>query len=252
MGEHAVNRESDDRRLRAFMKALLADLRALEQMLDAGLIESGVRRVGAEQEMFLVDRGMRPAPVAVEVLKRVGDPRLTTEIARFNLEANLTPRLLGGDCFRRLEQEIKEVIALVREGARSCEADVLLAGILPTLQRSDLTLESITPNPRYLQLNDAIIGMRGGSISAHIKGVDEVNVASDNIMMLSSNTSFQVHLQVGPGEFAALYNTAQAATAPVLAAAVNSPLWLGNRLWQGTPPPPFPPPAGARPRPGPA
>jgi len=216
------------------MKALLEDLRALEQMLDAGLIESGVRRVGAEQEMFLVDRGMRPAPVAVEVLKRVGDPRLTTEIARFNLEANLTPRLLGGDCFRRLEQEIKEVIGLVREGARACEADVLLAGILPTLQRSDLTLESITPSPRYLQLNDAVMRLRGGSISAHIKGVDEVNVASDNIMLLSSNTSFQVHLQVGPGEFAALYNMAQAATAPVLAAAVNSPLWLGNRLWQET------------------
>ena len=81
MGEHAVNRESDDQRLRAFMKALLEDLRALEQMLDAGLIESGVRRVGAEQEMFLVDRGLRPAPVAVEVLKRVGDPRSTRNIS---------------------------------------------------------------------------------------------------------------------------------------------------------------------------
>ena len=31
-----------------------------------------------------------------------------------------------------------------------------------------------------------------------------------------------------------LYNMAQAVTAPVLAAAVNSPLWLGNRLWQET------------------
>src|SRR5947208_14184047 len=114
MGEHAVNRESDDRRLRAFMKALLADLRALEQMLDAGGIESGVRRVGAEQEMFLVDRGMRPAPVAVEVLKRVGDPRLTTEIARFNLEANLTPRLIGGGCFRHSEQDSRELVVHLR------------------------------------------------------------------------------------------------------------------------------------------
>src|SRR5881275_700570 len=127
MGEHAVNRESDDRRLRAFMKALLADLRALEQMLDAGLIESGVRRIGAEQEMFLVDRQMRPAPVATEVLKRANDPRLTTEIARFNLEANLTPLRLGGDCLRRMESELNEVISVVREGARESGADVLLA-----------------------------------------------------------------------------------------------------------------------------
>jgi hypothetical protein len=54
------------------------------------------------------------------------------------------------------------------------------------------------------------------------------------MMLLSSNTSFQVHLQVGPEEFAPLYNMAQAVTAPLLAAAVNSPLWLGNRLWQET------------------
>ncbi len=101
-------------------------------MLDEGRIESGVRRIGAEQEMFLVDRHMRPAPVAQEVLGRVGDPRLTTEIARFNLEANLTPRLLEGDCLRRMEDEVREVVALVRAGARECGADVLLAGILPT------------------------------------------------------------------------------------------------------------------------
>src|SRR2546423_10674523 len=174
MGEHAVNRESDDRRHRAFMKALLADLRALEQMLDAGLIESGVRRVGAEQEMFLVDRGMRPAPVAVEVLKRVGDPRLTTEIARFNLEANLTPRLLGGRCFRRMEEELTEVIRLARDGARACGADVLLGGILPTLAMSDLGLENITPKPRYHELNRVIGELRGGSFSAYIKGRDEL------------------------------------------------------------------------------
>src|SRR5206468_12793652 len=110
MGDHTVDQENDDRRGSVFMKALLADLRALDAMLSTGLIESGVRRIGAEQEMFLVDRQMRPAPVATEVLKRANDPRLTTEIARFNLEANLTPLRLGGDCLRRMESELNEVI----------------------------------------------------------------------------------------------------------------------------------------------
>ncbi len=45
---------------------------------------------------------------------------------------------------------------------------------------------------------------------------------------------FQIHLQVGAREFASLYNLAQAVTAPVLAAAVNSPLLLGQRLWHET------------------
>src|SRR5215213_8605153 len=159
MGEHHVETGGDDRKVRAFMRALLNDLAALERMLEEGLIESGVRRIGAEQEMFLVDRDMRPAPVAQEVIGRVGDPRLTTEIARFNLEANLTPRLLEGDCLRRLEAEVREVLGLVREGARGSEADVLLAGILPTLRRDDLTLDSITNAPRYHQLNEGVMRM---------------------------------------------------------------------------------------------
>jgi len=216
------------------MRSLLDDLRALEQILEAGLVEEGVRRIGAEQEMFLVDEHLRPAFVAPEVLGLVSDPRITTEIARFNIESNLTPRLLAGDCFRRLEEEISETIEVVRAGAAQLGADVLLAGILPTLRRSDLSLQSVTPSPRYYELNRAIMETRGGSVGVHIKGVDEVNVSSDNIMLLSSNTSFQVHVQVGPSEFVRHYNVAQLATAPVLAAAVNSPVWLGQRLWQET------------------
>jgi CBS domain-containing protein len=52
--------------------------------------------------------------------------------------------------------------------------------------------------------------------------------------MESCNTSFQVHFQTSPAEFALHYNIAQAITAPVLAAAVNSPVLFGHRLWQET------------------
>jgi CBS domain-containing protein/gamma-glutamyl:cysteine ligase YbdK (ATP-grasp superfamily) len=234
MGEHDIDLKHDERKLRAYMKALLNDLRALEYMLENNLIESGVRRIGAEQEMFLVDQNLRPATVAQEVLKRAGDPRLTTEIARFNLEANLTPVLMGGRCLNQMERELEEVIKLTRESAQSIGADVLLAGILPTLQMSDLTLDNITPNPRYYELNRTLTSLRGGEFSIHIKGLDELNTTHDNVMMESCNTSFQLHLQVDPKDFVPLYNMAQAVTAPVLAAAVNSPLLFGHRLWQET------------------
>src|SRR2546423_15594522 len=52
--------------------------------------------------------------------------------------------------------------------------------------------------------------------------------------MDACNASFQIHLQVDPQNFACAYNLAQMVTAPVLAAAVNSPLLLGRRLWQET------------------
>ncbi|MDQ2921143.1 MAG: CBS domain-containing protein [Acidobacteriota bacterium] len=233
MGEHNVE-QLDERTSQAFMKALLDDLRALEYMIEHDCLESGVTRIGSEQEMFLIDRNLRPAPVSLEVLDLAKDPRLTTEIARFNLEANLAPLLLSGRCFHQMEQEVNELLSLVRKSAEELGGDVLLSGILPTLQKSDLTLENLTPLPRYQQLNRGVIGLRGGPFSIHIKGLDEIQITHDNVMMESCNTSFQVHFQTSAAEFASHYNLAQAITGPVLAAAVNSPLLFGHRLWQET------------------
>jgi CBS domain-containing protein/gamma-glutamyl:cysteine ligase YbdK (ATP-grasp superfamily) len=234
MGDHNVEQEVDQQKAQAFMKAVLEDLRALAFMLEHDRVESGVVRIGAEQEMFLIDRELRPAPVAPEVLSQINDPRLTTEIARFNLEANLTPLLLTGSCLSEIEKELDEVISLARKGAEAFGADVLLSGILPTLLKSDLTLENLTPNPRYRELDRGVIRLRGGPFEIHIKGVDELHLKHDNIMMESCNTSFQVHFQSNPADFVKHYNTAQAITAPVLAAAVNSPVLFGQRLWQET------------------
>ena len=234
MGDHKVEQLVDEKKAQAFMKALLEDLRALAFMLEAGLVESGVTRIGSEQEMFLIDQHLRPAPVSLEVLKEADDVRLTTEIARFNLEANLTPRELTNNCFSRMEQELVELLVLARNSAANQGADVLLAGILPTLQKSDLTLDNLTPVARYHELDRGVIRLRGGPLSIHIKGLDELHLTHDNIMMESCNTSFQVHFQSNGKEFANHYNIAQAITAPVLAAAVNSPLLFGQRLWQET------------------
>src|SRR6476620_1545935 len=105
MGEHDVVQQVDEKKAQAFMKALLEDLRALAFMLEDGRVESGVTRIGAEQEMFLIDQDFRPAPVSLKVLEHAADARLTTEIARFNLEANLSPLKLENNCFSQLEQE---------------------------------------------------------------------------------------------------------------------------------------------------
>ncbi len=234
MGAHNVEQQIDQHSSQAFMKALLEDLRALAFMLEDGRVEDGVRRIGAEQEMFLIDEEMRPAPISTEVLSAANDDRLTTEIARFNLEANLSPLLLEGNCLHMLEEELRELIEKTRRTANLFEADVLLSGILPTLQKSDLTLANLSPNPRYRALDEGVIGMRGGPLNIHIKGLDELYLTHDNIMMESCNTSFQVHFQSGPRDFVNHYNVAQAITAPLLAMAVNSPILFGHRLWQET------------------
>ncbi len=222
----------DDAQLRDCTAALLEDLQALEILLDEGRIETGVKRIGAELEMFLVDGAMHPAPIGPEVKVDAGDERITGELARFNLEANATPLDFSGTCLSQMHRELRELVSCVRSAASPHGADVVLSGLLPTLAESDLGLENMTPSPRYTALNDALMALRSGPFQIDIKGLDELSTSADSVMMESSNCSFQLHLQVDPHEFSTMHNAAQLITAPVLAAAVNSPLCFGRRLWQ--------------------
>ena len=234
MTSHTVTSEMEKGSARAFSKVLLKDLQALEKMLENGLIESGVRRFGCEQEMFLVNRAWRPAPVAMEVLERLDGEAFSTELARFNLEMNVEPMILGGACLSTLQESIEELLDMAREAASEEGADVVLAGILPTLGKSDLTLDNISPMPRYYALNESLTRMRGRAYRLKIQGRDELQIEHDSVMLEACNCSCQVHLQVDSTEFAPMYNAAQAMTGPVLAAAVNSPVLFGKRLWAET------------------
>jgi hypothetical protein len=90
MGEQnvgALNQES----LRDFTRALLDDVQALERMIEMGMIETDVQRIGAEQEFFLVDSFGKPAALSEAMLAELDPKSFTNELATFNIEANLTP-----------------------------------------------------------------------------------------------------------------------------------------------------------------
>lgn len=234
MGAQDVDRDQDAARLRSFTSQLLGDMHALSHMLAEGMVESGVHRIGAEQELFLVDAAGRPVPLALDVLNRIDDPHYTTELGLFNLEINLDPIPFGGDCLSRLERHLTASLAELRAVARQCGVELVLTGILPTLRKSDLAASNMTPKPRYRALNTALSLLRGGDYEFQLKGADELSIRHDSVMLEAACTSFQIHYQVSPAEFARCYNIAQAVTAPLLAAAANSPILFGRRLWRET------------------
>ncbi|HET6564728.1 MAG TPA: hypothetical protein VFG52_04890, partial [Xanthomonadales bacterium] len=234
MGEHNISSDKSDAERQAFMRSLLEEVRALDLMIDKGMIESGIRRIGAEQEMFIVDSAFGPASVAPELLQKLSDQRFTNELGRFNLEANLSPRRMSSNCLRLMEQEAQELYAMARSKSAELDCGIALVGILPTLSLEHLGLDSMMPEPRYLALNDALRSLRGEEFRFSINGIDQLAISHDNVMLEACNTSFQIHFQVAAEEFARLYNIAQVVTAPLLAASVNSPLLLGRRLWHET------------------
>lgn len=234
MGTQNIQQSDDDSVRRVYVQALLRDLQALERMLDAGMIETGVNRIGAEQEVVLVDSAWMPAPINEAVLTSVNDPHFTTELARFNIEFNLDPLSFTGDCLGVLEFHINDLLGRLRAAAREHHAAPVLSGVLPSLSKDDLAINNITDRPRYHELNRALNRLSGGAYELSLRGLDELHITHNSVMLEACNTSFQIHFQVNPADFARKYNIAQAVTAPVLAAAANSPLLFGRRLWAET------------------
>ncbi len=234
MGEHNVKRSTNQKGRAKFIEHLLDDIKALEIMLEEGLIEDDIIRIGAEQEFCLVNTKWRPAKNAEAILKQLTDHHFTTELAKYNLEINLDPLELKTNCFSKVEKELNRLLNKAKTVAEKLDTKVLLTGILPTIRKRHLELEYMTPNPRYHILNEILRAQRGTDFELHIRGVDELSIHHQNVLFEACNTSFQMHLQIPPQDFVSSYNWAQAISAPVLGICANSPLLFGRELWSET------------------
>ena len=235
MGKAEVQLADSEAEVGRFMRAVLKDLSALERMLEGDWFETDPIRIGAEQEVCLVDAGAKAAPWGMQVLERLDQSQgYTTEYARFNLEVNLTPRIFTGACLRELEHELNQKLEQLGEVVRELGGEILLTGILPTFRPSDLDLRNLTPLDRYRALAKAIMALRGSDLKLQIQGGDELLMNVDSPLLEACNTGFQIHLQVAPADFVSRYNIAQAIAGPALAAAVGSPFLFGKRLWGET------------------
>jgi hypothetical protein len=236
MGIEIDRERFDDGDYTRFTERLEHCLQALGELLARPGFGTGERTIGAELELFLIDDRGHPLAKNQAILEDADDPRLTLELDRFNLEVNPSPLPLAGRPLSGLGRELEAALALVRTTARAHGGRVAMVGILPTLRDEDLHRGAITDAPRYRALDWSLRRVRTEPFEIEIAGRDPepLRVVRDNIVMEGANTSFQVHLRVDPGDYVRSFNAAQLATAPVLAAAGNSPLFLGRVLWEET------------------
>lgn len=235
MGEQRVSLLQENEEMQKFVRSLLDDVKALEYMLDNDWFESGITRIGAEQEMCLVKGdNYKPSTNAMEALDKMKRYEwVETELAKFNLETNLTPHVFKGNCLSKLHKENEDKLNKIREKLSKLDTKLVLTGILPTLTKTDMTIDNLTPKPRYYALMDALSSHleNGEKFKLKLEGIDELRISHDSPMLEACNTSFQVHLQVSPGDFVKMYNIAQALAGPTMAIAANSPIVFGKRLW---------------------
>ncbi|MFJ1749710.1 hypothetical protein ACIOJD_26190 [Streptomyces sp. NPDC088116] len=131
--------------------------------------------------------------------------------------------------------ETDDLLEAVGAVAASYRALPVLIGTLPTLTPSDLCRSALTPCGRFHHIENALARSRGSTpYRISLRGEEPTTLLADSIAVQGATSSCQLHLVVCPGEFTHTYNAAQLATGPVLAAAGNSPLLLGRRLWHET------------------
>ena len=234
MGTDIDKEEFGERDYQRFAERLAECLTTLGQLLERPGFGTGPATIGAELELFLVDRAGRPLPHNQAIRAAMADPRVTVELDRFNLELNATPVPLAGRPFAALGGELNVLLDHVADAAKNHTGRPALIGILPTLSHADLGPGAITDVPRYRALNSGLRRLRQDPFRIQIAGKDPLELASKDVALEGANSSFQIHLRVDPAGFTRTYNAIQAATAPALAVAGNSPTFLGHRLWDET------------------
>ncbi len=219
----------------AFQRRLRQETALLGRWLREGRLSSRRAMAGLELEAWLVDGAGCPAAANEALIARLPGCPVVPELARYNLEFNVTPRPLAGRGLAELAEELADHLAAARRVGESLGVAPLAIGTLPSLRPEDLGEAAMSPSNRYRALNEQVLAQRRGRpLHVAIHGREHLELFHCDVMLEAAATSYQLHLQLAPDEAVAVYNTALAVSAPVLAAAVNSPFLFGKDLWAET------------------
>jgi len=228
----AIKITGEDRR--KYRDKVRRSLDVFARMLREQWFDDNPSMVGQEIELNIVDERGMPSMRNAEALKAIADPLWATEVGQFNLEINVPPRQLSGDAFGELEREVRAALNAADANARTIGCNLVMIGILPTLDEYDVHEGTMSANERYRVLNQQIFAARGEDMEIGIDGAEHLLTHCDSITPEAACTSVQLHTQVSPDGFADYWNAAQAIAGVQVALGANSPFLFGKQLWHET------------------
>lgn len=235
MGEEISTSSFNDADFERFKHTLKKETELLETWFKEKKFSSLSNRAGFELESWLVDEQLYPASINETFLKKLNSPLASPELASFNVELNSTPCDLSGHALTRMQNELDENWKKCKQTAKELHSDIVMVGILPTLDNDVLHLANMSKMKRYRALNREVLHRRKGKpLVFDINGVEHLRVTHRDVMMEAAATSFQIHLQVNLDNAVRLFNASIAITGPLLALSANSPYLFGKDLWDET------------------
>jgi hypothetical protein len=234
MGRDIDTTEFERKDWNRYRKKLKSCLSALRTLVEDSRLEQGRRLVGVEMEASLADRDSCVLPINAEVLDRLEPGTFQTELARFTVEFSLAPTAPTGKWLGQMERDLRRRIDQTQAAAAEFGGHMIAIGVLPTITPDDLDEKNLSANARYRALNDTLLAARGENFLIHIDGEESLREEAPSILYEAACTATQLHLQVDPQDSARYWNAAQALSAPLVAVAANSPLFLLRQLHHET------------------
>ena len=235
MGQEISDSHFSEEDFVRFRNRLVAETALLEHWVREGLLDGGEPMAGCELEAWLVsDQGL-PAPVNQAFLDEMDDPMVVPELSTFNVELNTRPHTLSSGLFDEMHRDLDELWRRCETVASHHDAHMMMIGILPTVQKSDLSLKNISGMQRYRALNEQVLRMRDGApLQLDIRAADHLFTRHHDVMLEAATTSFQIHLKIGADRAVRAYNLSKMISAPMVALSANSPFLFGHELWEET------------------
>ncbi len=240
-----------------FQNRLAAETSLLHAQIQDGAFSEQGGTIGFETECVLVDSALNPAPQNTqffaamhEDLKEAAMPHkhrrhkqqpladleeTSPELARFDIEFNSHPEKLISGSLARMRRDLEKTVQHATSIAQKIDTDLVLTGILPTIEVSSLDIANMSDYNRYHVLNQQLLTARQWQpVQLEIDGKEYLHTLHNTVMPEAASTSFQLHLQVPVSLGHFYYNASLLASGPVLASACNSPWLFGRNLWQET------------------
>ncbi len=219
----------------AFAKCLSVETEQLKQLINEQGFSDDEHIVGFEIEAWLVSETGMPTPINHTYLAELNHPLVVHELAAFNIELNSVPVRLTSNMLRNMQQDLQHTWDSCREVAKRLSANVMMTGILPSIETRHLRLEHMSRLNRYRALNEQIIKSREGKpFELKIEGHQHIHVTQKDVMLESACTSLQLHLQMPLARACDALNVSSIVSAPIVAATANSPFLFGRDCWAET------------------
>ena len=235
MGEEIGSSQFSKQDYEQYYDQLKLETQALEKLFKDNRFSCVSNYCGLEQEAWILNEDYLPAPENQYLLDTLKNDLLSPELAQFNIELNVTPRLLCDTGLSQMQHELEALWNLCDETLQKKHLHMEMIGILPTVRDEELVVDNMSAMNRYKALNEQVLKSRQGKpLCLNIVGHEHLKSEHADVMLESAATSLQLHRQVDANSSARYYNASIIVSAISVAVSANAEYLFGKKLWEET------------------